>query len=213
MAKLKSLKLKAKDSQQELNAAVAVVLRSEFGKFASTAPAVKTKETSKAVLPEVKIKPKETLEPAAKLKTPIKKEKVKGVIEKKSAKVTVSKVKATPAKAAAVEVKVKSPKVEATPKPAAAQTVKTSIPPSSKPKSKLSTEQFVSVKPLAKKRKRPMEESLVKQPLRDEILIKADILRKEQEGAKIAKYKDDSKRRIIELDDRKRSERKKLASQ
>jgi len=127
--KLKTLKLKAKDGNQELNSVVLKVLRSELSKGGKKAsPAAPVREEPKAA----KRSPAKTAgKPAAKTKPAAKKEPAAKKAEKPAPK------KAAPKKAPVKAVE--KPKVER-PQPA----------------KKISDAPFVPLKPLSKKRRRPM---------------------------------------------------------
>ncbi|OGX27732.1 MAG: hypothetical protein A2787_07525 [Omnitrophica WOR_2 bacterium RIFCSPHIGHO2_01_FULL_48_9] len=164
LAKLKALKLKAKGGEQELNSVVLSVLKSEHKKnpkdFPAAASVKNAAKESKVKAPEpkqekaaIKISKKEEPKTAQKKTGKEKVEKTKTPVVKKAAKPAVQAVEKTEKvekKPAAVEppktVEVKAPPVAAVPVVKAVEPVK--------PKSKISAEPFVTLKPLPKKRKR-----------------------------------------------------------
>lgn len=132
---LKSLKLKAKDSDQELSSVVAAVVRSEFLKNKKAAPPAQEK-TAKA----------EKVETAAKdTKKTTKK------TEEKPKKAAVSKMAAVPAEEKKVS-------------PAPAKPVKKTA---ERPKTRISQEPFITLKPLTRKRRKTpsLKETLTNQDL------------------------------------------------
>lgn len=152
LAKLKAFKLKAKDRDQELNSVVLSVIKSEYKKNPKDFPpgsSVKTviKETKAKIEEPKKTKAatKTTAGKSVKEKTE-KAEKVKKEPAKKTA--APSKTEVTAKKSAAVEAKV----VETKARPVETPAVK--APEPVKPKSKISAEPFVTLKPLAKKKRR-----------------------------------------------------------
>ncbi|MDP2654838.1 MAG: translation initiation factor IF-2 [Candidatus Omnitrophota bacterium] len=158
LGKLKAMKLKAKDSQQELSGAVVAVLRSELGKMRPSA-SVKKPEPPKAKDEIKEAKPVKE----AKAAKPAKAAKTAAAAEPPAAKSKVSKItkKAAPEKAKeAVKPEEPAPvppaAVKADPAPAAAPAVTESAAKSRVP---ISSEPFVAVKPTLKRKRRPMGRS------------------------------------------------------
>ncbi len=171
LEKLKNLKLKAKDENQDLNAAVVIVLRSELknlvpaGRPKPAVPAVDPSRRPKWDRAEVKeplLKKKEEKQKEPTVfqdKKTLKKEehsvskggKVKEIKATAKAKTTKPKIAAKPKKA---PVKAKAEKAEKV-KKAAPKVVLPAEILKPKPIVKISDEPFVSLKPLLKKR-RPM---------------------------------------------------------
>lgn len=159
--KLRALKLKAKDGEQELNVAVASVVRSEINKDlkdpakrkaiarAAEKAAKKMAEEEAMAPPVVVAKTKKVKTTKTTAKTPAKAK--EDVAEKKAAAPTKKVVKKKEPKAKGEPVV--DPAVQAPPPPP---------PPEPKPavvKPKPVEAPFVSLKPLAKKRRRPTERS------------------------------------------------------
>jgi translation initiation factor IF-2 len=133
---LRSLKLKAKDGEQELNAVVANVIKNELQKKGKVpAKEVVQKPPAKASKEKAAASPKP--KPAGRVKSVAKK-----------------------------ETKTEKAKEPAAKKKTAAKAKKLSAPPAEKPKPRIqiSDEPFVSVKPLAKKRRRIVEDSKPHEP-------------------------------------------------
>lgn len=130
LAKLRAFKLKAKDSEQELNSAVLSVLRREISKGVKIPP--QTGKKISAVLKE----PKESKAP----KPAEKKEKEHKEIKIKKGKTKIPKPVSSKSKKTEVETRKEIVIQEA---------------PAPKVKPKLSDQPFVSVKPLPKRKKRP----------------------------------------------------------
>ncbi len=175
LAKLKALKLKAKDSDQELNAVVVSVLRNEFSKDKKAAP---TAEPAKPAKPaEAKKETKEIKEPV-KVSDKETKPKIKAAAATKEKTPKVSKKKEEPPKVVSKEEKIAKPRkstaqpiAESKPAPAVVEKappvqkvelpVKKPVvtPPPvevyTKPKHRISDEPFEPVKPLLKKKKKP----------------------------------------------------------
>ena len=143
IATLKSLKLKAKGSQQELNAAVVTVLRSELGKKDSL---VKIKKVIKS-----EGESKEIASKADSNKKVSSRTKAKTTAKPKTVKVKKTTKKEKIEKEISTEKKTKTVKTSVTPKAKPKKSVKRVI--KSKP-SVISDEPFVPVKPLPKKRKK-----------------------------------------------------------
>ncbi len=193
LAKLKTLKLKAKGETQELNAVVEIVLLDEFAKEGIVSPKkskalsdeekpkkakAKTTDAKKAKAP-AKTKAKKSKDEAQEQEEPVKGKSVKGKVEapkvqqeplKKEGDIKAAATKPVPVQpkpapvpAAVVEKPKEAPKpapVAEAPKPAVAvqelPKIHTPIQDITKKKVTRSAEPFITVKPLAKKRKRPM---------------------------------------------------------
>jgi len=148
LKKLKALRLKAKDGKQELNAVVVSVIKSEFKKEGKVSKPVapKAKETKTSEEPKRKAK-------EIKAKKTTKKEKPEPKKKKEAKKKTEDKKKATVKKTTKVKKAVKTTAKEKTEKTAVKTKVKTTKK-IVKAKAKVIEEPFVSLKPLAKKRKK-----------------------------------------------------------
>src|SRR3989338_1263437 len=166
LTKMKALKFKAKDSDQELNTVVITVLSSELGKGrkagGASAAAVAVKEApAKAKAAEA---PKETKMAKVEPKAPAKAEpKVEAKAKAKASKEEAKKAKEVKPKKDLVK---KVEKEKTPPAPIAKEEKKPTPPVNSKeaekpvaiikelPKTKVSSEPFVSVKPLVKKKRK-----------------------------------------------------------
>ncbi len=151
IAKLRSLRLKAKDSQQELNAAVVIVLKSELGKSSTAPGALKAKEPSKPAVEPLKDSAKEKVKPSQgpEIKTKQEsKEKGKEVKFKKPIKGKEIVAKDKPSKQITPP---KKPDIT----PLIRKVVPAPVELRAKPKFKISDKPFETVKPLAKRKKKP----------------------------------------------------------
>jgi len=150
---LKGLKLKAKGKDQDLNAAVAAVLKSSLNKKKGEMP------RPKPAVPKVaSTEKKKVVKPAKKdEKAEEKKTKKKTAADKKKESAKKKTVKKTPAKKTTEEKKEK--KTAAKEKVKEEKTVVQPVVEKPKPvkaKPKISDAPFIPLKPLAKKKKRPM---------------------------------------------------------
>jgi len=155
---LKSLKLKAKDANQELSAAVVSVLKSQFG------PSPKASSVKKESIAKKSDKPAKTVKKKA-ASTPKKESKPKKLVKAKAVSSPAKKAKPAPKKSVDVkEEKPKTKKVISRPVRTTAsgaivkkkKTVKKDVkkqPAKSFPK--ISNAPVITLKPLARKRKRP----------------------------------------------------------